>query len=50
MRIRITDVRDDKNFGVLKLTLRSDSYEWEFVPIVTSTRSGFTDSGRARCH
>lgn len=46
----ITDVRDDRTFGVVKLTLRSDSYDWEFVPIVTSTSSGFADSGTGRCH
>jgi acid phosphatase type 7 len=32
-------------FGVLKLTLLSDSYEWEFIPV-----SGPGDSGRGRCH
>lgn len=33
-------------FGVLELTLRSDSYDWEFVPIAGS----FTDRGHTRCH
>ncbi len=32
-------------FGVLKLTLASDSYEWEFIPV-----SGPGDSGTGRCH
>ena len=32
-------------FGVLKLTLSSDSYDWEFV-----TTSGVADSGRGSCH
>ena len=32
-------------WGVLKLTLRSDSYDWEFVP----TSGGFRDQGSAAC-
>lgn len=34
-------------FGVLKLTLRASSYDWEFVPEVGTT---FTDTGSASCH
>jgi hypothetical protein len=34
-------------FGVLRLTLASDSYSWEFIPIPGST---FTDSGSGTCH
>ncbi|MBI2833781.1 MAG: metallophosphoesterase [Acidobacteria bacterium] len=34
-------------FGVLKLTLKPDSYEWEFVPIEGGT---FRDFGSAGCH
>jgi acid phosphatase type 7 len=34
-------------FGVLKLTLRSSSYDWEFVPAGEKT---FTDSGNTPCH
>jgi len=33
--------------GVLKLTLRTDSYAWKFVPIAGKT---FTDSGTTNCH
>ncbi len=33
--------------GVLKLTLRSDSYAWKFVPVAGQT---FTDSGTDPCH
>jgi hypothetical protein len=33
--------------GVLKLTLKPDSYEWQFVPIAGKT---FTDFGSGRCH
>jgi uncharacterized protein YjdB len=34
-------------FGVLKLTLYSDSYDWAFIPVKGGT---FTDRGSARCH
>ena len=33
------------SFGVLKLTLMADSYQWEFMPV-----SGSGDSGTGRCH
>jgi PKD repeat protein len=36
-----------KTFGVLKLTLHSGSYDWQFVPEAGKT---FTDSGSASCH
>jgi acid phosphatase type 7 len=32
-------------YGVLKLTLSADAYEWEFIPV-----SGARDSGSGRCH
>jgi len=34
-------------YGVLKLTLRSDSYNWEFIP---QAGMGATDSGSGVCH
>ncbi len=34
-------------FGVLRLSLRADSYAWKFVPVAGKT---FTDSGNDRCH
>ncbi|WP_156409803.1 MULTISPECIES: CBM96 family carbohydrate-binding protein [unclassified Nocardioides] len=34
-------------FGVLKVTLHEDSYEWEFLPV---PGSGFTDSGISAVH
>ena len=34
-------------FGVLRLSLRADSYAWKFVPIAGKT---FTDSGTDGCH
>jgi acid phosphatase type 7 len=42
-----SEVRNATTFGVLKLTLNSSSYNWQFVPIAGST---FTDSGSANCH
>jgi hypothetical protein len=40
-------VRQADTFGVLKLTLRATSYDWEFVPEAGRT---FTDSGSGTCH
>lgn len=34
-------------FGLLKLTLHANSYDWQFVPIAGST---FSDSGTGQCH
>lgn len=42
-----SEVRNNSTYGVLKLTLRADSYDWEFIPVPGST---FTDSGSAACH
>ena len=42
-----SQVRNNTTFGVLKLTLRSTSYDWEFVPVSGST---FMDSGSTVCH
>jgi hypothetical protein len=42
-----SQVRNNTAYGVLKLTLRSTGYDWEFVPIAGST---FTDSGSRNCH
>jgi hypothetical protein len=38
---------NDDTFGVLKLTLRNGSYDWEFVPEAGKT---FTDLGSRTCH
>jgi hypothetical protein len=40
-------VRNNTAYGVLKLTLRSGGYDWEFVPVAGST---FTDGGSSNCH
>jgi hypothetical protein len=42
-----SEVREDTSFGVLKLTLHPDSYDWQFIPVAGGT---FTDSGSAPCH
>ena len=42
-----SEVRNDHTYGVLKLTLRPASYEWEFVPVAGKI---FTDSGSTGCH
>jgi hypothetical protein len=36
-----------RNFGVIKLTLRSGAYDWQFVPVAGTTGS---DSGTGACH
>ncbi len=40
-------VKNRNTPGVMKLTLRADSYSWQFVPIAGKT---FTDSGSDQCH
>jgi len=40
-------VRNDTTFGVLRLTLRPDGWDWLFVPVAGST---FTDAGSGSCH
>jgi hypothetical protein len=42
-----SEVKDNDTFGVLKLTLRANSYDWQFVPIPGKS---FTDSGSTACH
>ncbi len=42
-----SEVRDNTAFGVLKLTLKSDNYDWKFIPEAGKT---FTDSGNGQCH
>jgi hypothetical protein len=40
-------VRQNSTFGVLKLTLHADAYEWGFVP---EPGKSFTDAGSGSCH
>jgi hypothetical protein len=42
-----TEVRNGDTFGVLKMTLHANSYDWTFVPEAGKT---FTDTGSASCH
>ncbi|MEP7358932.1 MAG: metallophosphoesterase [Anaerolineales bacterium] len=42
-----SEVRSASTYGVLKMTLHADSYDWEFVPVAGET---FTDSGTGECH
>lgn len=41
-----SEARGNDAYGVLKLTLRATSYDWEFVPVEDST---FRDSGSTAC-
>jgi LysM repeat protein len=41
-----SEVRNSETFGVLKMTLHPDGYDWVFMPISGQT---FTDSGSAKC-
>ena len=43
----ISEARDGKTHGVLKLTLGASGYAWEFVPVAGKT---FTDAGIGTCH
>jgi hypothetical protein len=42
-----SEVRDDQSFGVLRMTLHADRYDWEFV---AEPGSSFTDRGTDHCH
>jgi len=42
-----SQVKNNTTYGVLKLNLYSDHYDWQFVPIAGSS---FTDSGSGACH
>jgi calcineurin-like phosphoesterase family protein len=42
-----SQVHNDDTYGILKLTLHPEGYDWRFVPVEGAR---FTDSGSARCH
>ena len=42
-----SEVREGNTYGVLKLTLRSNGYDWQFVPVAGAS---FTDTGSGTCH
>ena len=44
---RNSELRTAAAWGVLKLTLFADRYEWKFVPV---SGQSFTDSGTGSCH
>jgi hypothetical protein len=45
-RVRGSQLVNDTTFGVLRLTLRADSYDWRFLPVAGSS---FSDRGTGRC-
>ena len=49
-RLPNVEAADDKTFGVLKLTLRPTSYEWEYLQAYPVTTSPFRDTGSTTCH
>ncbi|WP_157740377.1 hypothetical protein [Micromonospora auratinigra] len=42
-----SQVKNGTTFGALKLTLSSNGYTWQFLPVAGGT---FTDSGSGSCH
>jgi hypothetical protein len=42
-----SEVRNDDTYGILKLTLHSSGYDWEFIPVEGKT---FRDVGSDVCH
>jgi hypothetical protein len=42
-----SEVRDNSTWGVLKLTLRPESYDWQFIPVAGRS---FSDAGSDMCH
>jgi hypothetical protein len=48
-----SEVYSSSSYGVLKLSLHSTSYEWEFLPVADGLEpagGSFTDSGSSSCH
>lgn len=41
-----SEALDNNTWGVIKLTLHPNSYDWQFIPVQGST---FTDAGSGRC-
>lgn len=42
-----SEIRYRDDYGILKLTLHADRYEWRFISVAGAT---FTDSGSGSCH
>jgi hypothetical protein len=47
LRVPNSDVYNVDTFGILRMTLHADSYDWQFVPVPGES---FTDAGAASCH
>ncbi|TFW35759.1 metallophosphoesterase family protein [Massilia horti] len=45
-----SEVRDATGFGVLRLTLLDDGYEWQYVPAGQRPAGAQPDHGKASCH
>lgn len=45
-----SEVRDNSTYGVLKLNLRPDSYDWQYEPAKHAGNGTFTDKGSGTCH
>ena len=45
-RVRRSEVVNDTTFGVLRLSLRADAYDWRFLPVAGSS---FSDRGSGTC-
>jgi hypothetical protein len=45
-RVRRSEVVNDTTFGVLRLSLRADGYDWRFLPVAGSS---FSDRGSGTC-
>ena len=43
----VAELRDATAFGILKLTLKPNSYDWQFI---SEAGKSFTDSGSGNCH
>jgi hypothetical protein len=42
-----SEARNNTAYGVLKLTLRTGGYDWQFVP---AAGSAYIDTGTGSCH
>ena len=45
-RLATSEVRNNTTYGVIKLTLRNQGYDWQFVPINGAT---LQDAGSGSC-
>lgn len=45
-----SELRDNTTYGVLKLTLRADAYDWQYLPADHAGNGTVTDKGTGACH